>query len=60
VLAAEYPSERPMLDALAQEASLSRLYAGIHYRFDMEAGLALGRRAAAKALAANLAEVAIR
>ena len=60
VLAAEYPSERPMLEALAEEASLSRLYAGIHYRFDMEAGLELGRRAAAKALAADLTQVAIR
>ena len=60
VLAAEYPSERPMLEALAQEASLSRLYAGIHYRFDMEAGLELGRRAAAKALAADLSQVAVR
>ena len=60
VLAAFYPSERPMLEAVAEEASLSRLYAGIHYRFDMEAGLALGRRAAAKALAADLSQVAIR
>ena len=49
-----------MLDAVAQEASLSRLYAGIHYRFDMETGLALGRRAAARALAADLSEVAVR
>jgi len=60
VLAAAFPSERPMLEALAEEASLSRLYAGIHYRFDMEAGLALGRRAAAKALAADLSQVAVR
>jgi membrane-associated phospholipid phosphatase len=60
VLAAEYPSERPMLEAVAEEASLSRLYAGIHYRFDMEAGLALGRRAAAKALAADLSQVGVR
>ena len=60
VLAAMFPSERSMLEAVAEEASLSRLYAGIHYRFDMETGLALGRRAAAKALAADLSEVAIR
>jgi membrane-associated phospholipid phosphatase len=44
---------------MALEASLSRLYAGIHYRFDMEAGLALGRAVAAKALAADLDEVAV-
>jgi hypothetical protein len=34
------------------------LYAGLHYRFDKEAGLALGRAAAAKALAADLATIA--
>jgi len=43
---------------MAEEASLSRLYAGIHYRFDMEAGLALGRGVAALALVADLDEVA--
>ena len=37
---------------------MSRLYGGIHYRFDMDAGLALGRAAAAKALAADLTTVA--
>jgi membrane-associated phospholipid phosphatase len=60
VLAAMFPSERPMLDAVAEEASVSRMYAGIHYRFDVEAGLTLGRRAAAKALAADLSEVGVR
>lgn len=59
VLAAEFPDARDRLAAMAEEASLSRLYAGIHYRFDMQAGLALGRAAAAKALAANLDEVAV-
>lgn len=54
VLAAAFPSERGYLEQVAEEASLSRLYAGIHYRFDMEAGLALGRAAADKALAADL------
>src|SRR6266536_3530182 len=58
VLADAFPSERARMDAMAQEASLSRLYAGINYRFDMEAGLALGRRAAALALAADLDQVA--
>jgi hypothetical protein len=60
VLAAVFPNERDMLDQVAEEASLSRLYAGIHYRFDMVAGLALGRAAAAKAMAADLDAVAIR
>ena len=54
VLAGVFPSERARLDAVAEEASLSRLYAGIHYRFDMEAGRALGRAVAAIALAANI------
>lgn len=60
MLAAAFPSEARRLAAVAEESSLSRLYAGIHYRFDMEAGLALGRAAAAKALAADLEEVAVR
>src|SRR5438093_408645 len=58
VLAAAFPSERARLAAVAQEASLSRLYAGIHYRFDFETGLELGGRAAALALAADLDQVA--
>ena len=58
VLTAAFPDERARLAAVAQEASLSRLYAGIHYRFDFETGLALGRRAAALTLAADLDEVA--
>jgi membrane-associated phospholipid phosphatase len=58
VLTAAFPSERARLAAAAEEASLSRLYAGIHYRFDMVAGLALGRAAAALALAADLNQVA--
>ena len=60
VIASAFPSERGRLEAVADEASLSRLYAGIHYRFDMVAGLALGRAVAAKALAADLDAVAVR
>jgi hypothetical protein len=60
VLAAVFPSEARRLARIADEASLSRLYAGIHYRFDMVAGLALGRRAAAKAMRADLDDVAVR
>src|SRR5438874_7255039 len=51
VLADAFPSERAGLDALVEEAGMSRIYAGIHYRFDVEAGQGVGRRAAAKALA---------
>jgi hypothetical protein len=57
-LARAFPNERDRLEAVAEEASLSRLYAGIHYRFDMVAGLALGRAVAAKASRMNLANVA--
>ncbi|HEX5632573.1 MAG TPA: phosphatase PAP2 family protein [Gemmatimonadales bacterium] len=53
-LAAFFPSETPRLEEAALEASLSRLYAGIHYRFDMVAGLALGRSVAATVVAADL------
>jgi hypothetical protein len=59
VLATVFPDEARRLAAVAEESSLSRLYAGIHYRFDMEAGLALGRAVAAKALAADLDKVAV-
>jgi membrane-associated phospholipid phosphatase len=54
VLADAFPSEREGLDALVEEAGLSRIYAGIHYHFDVEAGQGVGRRAAAKALAGSL------
>ena len=43
VLSAFFPEERADLDAKVIEAGLSRMYAGIHYRFDIEAGQALGR-----------------
>jgi membrane-associated phospholipid phosphatase len=54
VLADAFPSERRWLDAQVEEAGMSRIYAGIHYRFDIEAGQGVGRRAAAKALAGSL------
>lgn len=43
VLGAIFPAEQAALDAAAEEAGISRIYGGIHYRFDNEAGLALGR-----------------
>ena len=60
VLASEFPSEASRVTAIAEEAGMSRVYAGIHYRFDSMTGLALGRAVAAKALAANLDGVAVR
>ena len=50
VLADAFPSERAALSAVAEEASMSRVIGGIHYRFDGDAGLALGRAAARLAL----------
>ena len=35
-----------MLDALGIEASTSRTLGDLHYRFDADAGVALGRKAA--------------
>jgi len=46
VLGALFPSEADRLKALADEAALSRVLGGIHYRFDGDVGLALGRAVA--------------
>jgi len=50
VLAALFPADAEQLVAMANEAGESRLYAGIHYRFDKDAGLRIGRQVAALAL----------
>lgn len=50
VLAKVFPRDAPRLLAMADEASASRLWAGIHYRFDIDAGAALGRQVADKVL----------
>ena len=51
VLGTFFPSERAWLEAHAQEGADSRVYGGIHYRFDTEAGLVLGRKIGGWALA---------
>ena len=43
VLAAYFPESAAALQAAADEAALSRLYGGIHFRSDNEEGLRLGR-----------------
>lgn len=43
VLSYVFPNERSALTATVDEASLSRLYAGIHYRFDCTRGVDTGR-----------------
>ncbi len=54
VLFDAFPSERLRLEATIEEAGMSRVYAGIHYLFDVAAGQAIGRSAAALALAGTL------
>jgi hypothetical protein len=46
ILGSQFPMEQPALDGLAEEAAMSRLYGGIHYRHDNEDGLMLGRAVA--------------
>jgi membrane-associated phospholipid phosphatase len=54
VLGALFPAEAARLAAMADEAGESRLYAGIHYRFDKNAGLGIARQVAALALARDV------
>jgi hypothetical protein len=50
VLSAFFPDDAAKLQAMAEEAAMSRLYAGIHFRSDNEQGLALGRKVGARAV----------
>ena len=43
-LATFFPARKAELHAFAEEAAMSRLYGGIHYRSDNEEGLRLGRK----------------
>jgi membrane-associated phospholipid phosphatase len=54
VVADALPDERSNLEGIVELAGLSRMYGGIHYRFDIEAGQAIGRGAAALALSGTL------
>ena len=47
LLAEVFPGERAFLQSKAEEAAASRMYGGIHYRFDADSGLAQGRAVAA-------------
>jgi len=53
VLSTFFPEQRDHLNAMVTEAGLSRMYGGIHYRFDIEAGQALGRNVARFTIAAD-------
>jgi membrane-associated phospholipid phosphatase len=51
VIASFFPEHTATLEAQVAEAGLSRILGGIHYRFDIAAGQALGRAVAGVALA---------
>ena len=51
VLSAYLPETKAVLIDIAEQATISRLYGGIHFRFDNEDGLVLGRQVGAKVLA---------
>lgn len=44
VLGHFFPAEKERFMTMADEASMSRVYDGIHYRFDAEQGLAAGKK----------------
>jgi len=46
VLGHFFPQDRAEFTRIAEEQAMSRLYGGIHYRFDDDTGLALGRTVA--------------
>ena len=46
ILSAFFPAKTDSLDAMVTQAGLARIYAGIHYRFDVETGAQLGRNVA--------------
>lgn len=50
VLEHYFPSDAATIRATAEEIAQSRLYAGVHYRFDNETGLQVGRAVGERAL----------
>lgn len=56
VLSYVFPSEATNLNALAKEASESRIYGCIHYRFDCEIGLVHGKKVGDYAVARGKAD----
>ncbi|HEX9952385.1 MAG TPA: vanadium-dependent haloperoxidase [Rubricoccaceae bacterium] len=53
MLTALFPDDAPAIAAITDEGRMSRLYGSVHYRFDNDAGRALGRAVAERALAAE-------
>jgi membrane-associated phospholipid phosphatase len=50
ILGRLFPRDATPLAALAEEAGQSRIWAGIHYRSDVVAGVAVGKAVAAKVI----------
>jgi len=50
VLSYIFPKEKTEIQAQVQQASLSRLYAGVHYRFDCDQGVEVGNEVAQNAI----------
>ena len=50
VLAATFPGDRDKLLAQGKEAAEARIWAGIHYRFDIDAGQEIGRKVGERTL----------
>jgi membrane-associated phospholipid phosphatase len=55
ILGKEFPEERPSFEANVEAAGLSRMYGGLHYRFDILAGQVLGRKVADYVLTTDIA-----
>ena len=53
VLEVFFPERGAQLDAMVTEAGLSRMYGGIHYQFDIDAGRQIGQSVAAFTIAAD-------
>jgi len=46
ILSEFFPTKTGSLNAMVDQAGLARIYAGIHYRFDVDVGQQLGRQVA--------------
>jgi hypothetical protein len=54
VLIETFPADRARFEQIIEITGMSRVYGGIHYRFDIEAGRAIGLAAAELALKGSL------
>lgn len=51
-----FPSDKSQVDSMAEEAGISRLYGGIHYRFDIDKGSEVGRMMGGMAVEHGMAD----